>query len=201
MRRFFVISGFLTALNLSKKQNLDAQQVVAFYYIRVKRILPLYYLTIIGILLSLLMIVPRRYQTANIKSAKKALLLTSSVGNNDDQHDYVEKILQAEDLFVHTWPICIVMQWYFLIPLLFIIQRCLISHEKTFFTAITLLSILYYTTTDERTQYNSVLARIWQFVNGVIAYMLERSKVSLYMDFQIMNAPRFNVLVFRSFFR
>ncbi|KAL6732897.1 hypothetical protein Aduo_003609 [Ancylostoma duodenale] len=71
-----------------KEDNLSFTVIVMFYYKRIKRIFPLYYVVVISVLLSLLLLLPRRYQAVNMESAWKAIAFTSNLKEQDIELDY-----------------------------------------------------------------------------------------------------------------
>ncbi|KAL6732898.1 hypothetical protein Aduo_003609 [Ancylostoma duodenale] len=174
---FFVISGFLIAMIVYKEDNLSFTVIVMFYYKRIKRIFPLYYVVVISVLLSLLLLLPRRYQAVNMESAWKAIAFTSNLKEQDIELDYQRTLLGAEDLFVHTWSLSVELQWYLLLPIIFIVQRFVTTKEKVFFTGVALCSGIYYTSLEkyQMVQFYSMCARIWQFVGGVIAFLASKT--------------------------
>ncbi|RCN34890.1 acyltransferase [Ancylostoma caninum] len=168
---FFVISGFLVAMILRKNDHLSASSIGIFYYRRMKRILPSYYLTLCSILTSTVLFLPLSYRQINMDSSRKAVLLISNFITNDDEQHYQKMLLGAEDLFVHTWSLCLEMQWYLIIPAIFVIQRLTTSWEKTFFAGIAGCSIVLYLRVDNTIAFYSVFTRLWQFLCGVAAFL------------------------------
>ncbi|KAL6740240.1 hypothetical protein Aduo_013614 [Ancylostoma duodenale] len=169
---FFVISGFLMAMILGKVEKLNVESFCTFYYRRVKRILPLYYLAIGAILIALLSFLPLPYRSSNIESARKAIIFVSNVKKADPNLEYKRMLENAGDLFTHTWSLCVELQWYLLVPLLYFVQRSTIKWEGSFFAAVACCSLVYYFTTDGMTSFYSVFSRIWQFCFGIIAHLL-----------------------------
>ncbi|KAL6737727.1 hypothetical protein Aduo_011346 [Ancylostoma duodenale] len=177
---FFVISGFLVAMILRKNDHLSASSMGIFYYRRMKRILPSYYLTLCSIITSILLFLPSSYRQVNMDSSWKAVLLTSNfVTKNDEQH-YQKMLLGAEDLFVHTWSLCVEMQWYLMIPTIFVVQRLITSWEKTFFTGIAGSSIVFYLKVDNTSAFYSIFSRLWQFLCGVAAFLAQDKMVGAF---------------------
>ncbi|KIH44163.1 hypothetical protein ANCDUO_25820, partial [Ancylostoma duodenale] len=109
-KRFFVISGFLIAMILRRSDNLDMEAFRSFYYRRMKRILPLYYLAIACILIALFLLLPTSYRSMNIDSSRRAIILISNIKKVDVDANYQKMLVNAEDLFTHTWSLCVEMQ-------------------------------------------------------------------------------------------
>ncbi|EYB89394.1 hypothetical protein Y032_0232g3029 [Ancylostoma ceylanicum] len=68
------------------------------------------------------------------------------------------------------------MQWYLLVPLIFVAQRFATAWEKTFFTGVAISSIVFYLLVDDMNSFYCVLARIWQFCCGVLALFMQNEE-------------------------
>ncbi|EPB77272.1 acyltransferase [Ancylostoma ceylanicum] len=176
---FFVISGFLIAMILRQSDTLDMEAIRSFYYRRIRRILPLYYLAIACILIALFLLLPSSYRSMNIDSSRRAIILISNIKKVDVDANYQKLLLNAEDLFTHTWSLCVEMQWYLLVPLIFVAQRFATAWEKTFFTGVAISSIVFYFLIDDVNSFYCVLARIWQFCFGVLAELMQNEGPAL----------------------
>uniref|UniRef100_A0A1I7U2N0 Acyl_transf_3 domain-containing protein n=1 Tax=Caenorhabditis tropicalis TaxID=1561998 RepID=A0A1I7U2N0_9PELO len=119
--QFFVLSGFLMCMLLKKTQNMPVSSAfIHFYSRRFKRILPLYLLFILLTLVALYTMFPDSSLVQNQSSATKALLFVSNRPHTGEE-DYFEKLLIAIDLFTHTWSLSVEIQFYFIVPLIFLI--------------------------------------------------------------------------------
>ncbi|EYB88892.1 hypothetical protein Y032_0240g3358 [Ancylostoma ceylanicum] len=156
------------AMILKRVGNLNTVTLGTFYYNRLKRILPLYYLVLTCGLIALFNFCPLSYWATNVASSRKAVALITNIKTKENATESYEKMLQdAQDLFVHTWSLCVEMQWYLLVPIVFFAQRQIVKLEKTFFAVIAAISIVYYLKVDEITSFYSVFARTWQFCCGL----------------------------------
>ncbi|EYB89379.1 hypothetical protein Y032_0232g3025 [Ancylostoma ceylanicum] len=173
---FFVISGFLMSMILRRTKDLNFESLCIFYYRRTKRIMPLYYLAINCILVSLFLLLPTSFRETNIQSSGRAILLITNIKKVDPAQSYSKMLSNAEDLFTHTWSLCVEMQWYLLVPIIFLGQRFMTRWEKTFFISIATCSIVYYFVVNDMSSFYSVFARIWQFSCGIIAHIAHPGK-------------------------
>ncbi|CAJ0605612.1 unnamed protein product [Cylicocyclus nassatus] len=81
------------------------------------------------------------------------------------------QLSNADNLFTHTWSLCVEMQWYLLAPLLFFVQNLLPLRRVLFFLGISCISLGFYLTTDSNTAFYNTFARMWQFCVGIIAFL------------------------------
>ncbi|EYB96094.1 hypothetical protein Y032_0154g3029 [Ancylostoma ceylanicum] len=168
---FFVISGFLIAMILTRDEKMNASVLLTFYYRRIKRIMPLYYLVIIGIQLTLLSLLPSTYLKINQESCWRSIALISNIKQQGIDQEYEKMLLGAEDLFTHTWSLSVEMQWYLLAPFVFLALRLVAEWEKLVCVGVLFCSLTFYFYTDDMTAFHSVFARMWQFSCGVIAFL------------------------------
>ncbi|CAD6192680.1 unnamed protein product [Caenorhabditis auriculariae] len=115
---FFVLSGFLMCMLLQKSQTMSRRQLVLnFYCRRLKRILPLYLLCLLGILLALYVFFPDSSVDTNLRAAPNCrkfntTLLTGLLICAAAEHPilcsrpliYLGDISYA--LYLIHWPIC-----------------------------------------------------------------------------------------------
>ncbi|KIH65099.1 acyltransferase [Ancylostoma duodenale] len=99
-----------------------------------KQILPLYYLALTCGLIALFAFCPPSYWAMNITSSRKAVALIANFKTAESAAEFNGRLLQnADDLFTHTWSLCVEIQWYLLAPLMFLAQRQAATDEKKFF--------------------------------------------------------------------
>ncbi|PAV82648.1 hypothetical protein WR25_05868 isoform C [Diploscapter pachys] len=169
---FFVISGYLIGMIVCKFEVLGRQALQTFYYRRAKRIFPLYYLAIGLIFVVMYVCLPEPSYDINTSSGMKAIfLLTNMKSELDPEQDYAKLLADAEDLFTHTWSLCVEIKWYFLVPFLFMAQRRLPISAMRFFIGIGSISLFYHLISTDTIAFNSTFARVWQFCAGITAYV------------------------------
>ncbi|EFO95123.1 hypothetical protein CRE_09458 [Caenorhabditis remanei] len=184
--QFFVISGYLMCMLLKKVESDSWYTILThFYYRRLKRILPLYFLIILLVLISIHVVLPLSKLDTNIRSAEKSLTFTSNKQESVLAKNYFEKLSQATDLFTHTWSLSVEVQFYLMVPFLFIITRHFSANSQiavfiilgerfnsfpaTPFSAGISSFVFHAFTSRSDLSFNHVFARIWQFTFGMIA--------------------------------
>lgn len=90
--RFFVISGFLMAQNLSKSKLVTVQDFFIFYYRRFRRILPLYYLVIFVTLAAVHLYLGDFWWYTNRRYSLASLFLVTNQLIIHDSADYFREV-------------------------------------------------------------------------------------------------------------
>ncbi|UMM28961.1 hypothetical protein L5515_011557 [Caenorhabditis briggsae] len=128
--QFFILSGFLMCMLLTKSKEMPVcSAFLHFYSRRFKRILPLYLLFILLTLIALYTVFSESATIQNQSSAMKALIFVSNRPHTGEE-DYFEKLLIAIDLFTHTWSLSVEIQFYFIVPIIFLIGNQLNGHFR-----------------------------------------------------------------------
>ncbi|CAI2350735.1 unnamed protein product [Caenorhabditis sp. 36 PRJEB53466] len=176
--QFFVLSGFLMCMLLTKTEKKPPCSVlVHFYSRRFKRILPLYLLILLLTVVALYTVFPDSAVLQNQSSATKALLFVSNRPHTGEE-DYFEKLQLAIDLFTHTWSLSVEIQFYFIVPAIFLVGNMLSPAFKYgYYFILGLISLAFYLSLPPEMSFNSTLARIWQFLIGMLIYMCAPSPV------------------------
>ncbi|WKY13965.1 hypothetical protein Q1695_004640 [Nippostrongylus brasiliensis] len=167
---FFVLSGFLIALLLHRTSTISFATIVDFYYRRIKRIIPLYFLTISVTVIAMHITFPSYFRTINADFAKGAFFLTANIENTNVEMGYFYTMQKVENLFMHCWSLSVEMQWYLLAPFLILLQKALTNYNRLFFL-VAAVSFYNFTSTDSKEAFFSVWCRLWQFAFGIIAFL------------------------------
>ncbi|CAL2041366.1 unnamed protein product [Caenorhabditis brenneri] len=175
--QFFVLSGFLMCMLLKRAENQSPCSLVSLFYSkRFKRILPLYLLIILISMICLYNFFPDTAIETNQESAIHALLFVSNRPKTV-QEDYFQLLAIAVDIFTHTWSLSVEIQFYFLVPFIFLFATKIPEKFQYFYYGVIgLLSFVYFYTSLASVAFNSVFARIWQFLIGMVVYLLGISK-------------------------
>ncbi|CAI2350736.1 unnamed protein product [Caenorhabditis sp. 36 PRJEB53466] len=170
--QFFVLSGFLMCMLLTKTEKKPPCSVlVHFYSRRFKRILPLYLLILLLTVVALYTVFPDSAVLQNQSSATKALLFVSNRPHTGEE-DYFEKLQLAIDLFTHTWSLSVEIQFYFIVPAIFLVgNRFSPALKYGYYFILGLASLFFYFSSSSTVAFNSVFARIWQFLIGMVIYL------------------------------
>lgn len=170
--QFFVLSGFLMCMLLTKTESMPILSgIIHFYTRRFKRILPLYLLFILLTVVALYTVFSDTALLQNQSSATKALLFVSNRPHTGEE-DYFEKLLIAIDLFTHTWSLSVEIQFYFIVPLIFLIGNAFTGYFKYgYYTILGLISFVFYSILPPEVAFNSLFARIWQFIIGMMIFL------------------------------
>ncbi|CAI5448621.1 unnamed protein product [Caenorhabditis angaria] len=107
-------------------------------------------------------------------SAWKAIFLYHNMAEHSDKNLYFKMLNQAEDIFTHTWSLCVEMQFYILVPFIFIaFQFCKTSIQSSIAHIILItLSLILHLISNEEMSFNNVFCRVWQFIFGSVAFYL-----------------------------
>ncbi|UMM28960.1 hypothetical protein L5515_011556 [Caenorhabditis briggsae] len=177
--QFFVLSGFLMCMLLTKTANSPVSSVfLNFYSRRFKRILPLYLLIILMSLIALYTVFIETAILQNQSSAFRALFFVSNRPKTGEE-DYFEKLNLAMDIFTHTWSLSVEIQFYFVVPIIFLVGNLFPEIFKLgYYFILGITSLSYYVTSSQTVAFNSMFARIWQFLIGMVVYLIYFKKIS-----------------------
>ncbi|CAB3406632.1 unnamed protein product [Caenorhabditis bovis] len=179
---FFVISGFLMSKILYAK-SLDVATIADFYYKRIKRIWIIYYLIIFAINLSKQFLQAEIWWPNNNIYAFFSLLFLTNQKIMSDQNDYFNTFktdVTANNLFLHCWSLSVEVQFYTIVPFVFIGLHQLKSVRLRIF-ALIIASIISFSITfisiDPNFTFNFAIARFWQFFAGILGHIIASENV------------------------
>uniref|UniRef100_A0A1I7V4K2 Acyl_transf_3 domain-containing protein n=2 Tax=Caenorhabditis tropicalis TaxID=1561998 RepID=A0A1I7V4K2_9PELO len=180
---------------LKRAENQSTCSLISLFYSkRFKRILPLYLLVILYSIISLYCFFPDTAVENNQKSAVHALLFVSNRPKTNEEN-YFEMLSIGVDIFTHTWSLSVEIQFYFLVPFIFLVSTIIPEKFKYFYYGIVgSISFIYYSSSLSIVAFNSVFARIWQFVIGMIVYLLANTEAPE-PSYQKLNVEELNETV------
>lgn len=116
---FFVISGFLMASIVQHKEKKGTFSLSDFYYKRIRRIVPAYYLLLAVIAICSIFV----YIGPDIRTIRLNYFWAFLFNSNNylaSASNYFGAS-SVENPFLHTWTLALEMQFYLLLPLFFIL--------------------------------------------------------------------------------
>lgn len=167
---FFVISGYLVSSIIFHELNEGRFSILYFYEKRIKRIVPAMFF----FLLLIAAVVPFVFVTTDIYAFRKSLFWTILFNSNNHfaSLDNYFGALSSENPLLHTWTLAVEMQFYLILPLILMAvkNRRILNY---ILLALTIGLVLYgnyhIRNGDENLMYFSLLARMPEFLMGVLA--------------------------------
>ncbi|CAL2041217.1 unnamed protein product [Caenorhabditis brenneri] len=177
---FFVLSGFLMTMIFGSKP-ITSDSVYLFYFRRAKRILPLYLFIIFLGCFFVFLAFPNTFFPLNMDSAWTATFLYHNMAKQSDSNLYFKMLNQADDIFTHTWSLCVEMQFYLLAPIIFSLMAfCKTGISLTIFHSILIISSLgAHIFSSDQVAFNNVFCRVWQFSIGSVVFYLSNQLIEL----------------------
>ncbi|CAJ0946145.1 unnamed protein product, partial [Mesorhabditis belari] len=144
---FFVISGFLIMRILESLKNERLDRVfLSFYYRRVKRILPLYYLIVFFIGFSMLFLYTAVWAQRYFRFYFGAIFFFPNFQLQQAEGNYFSEATEKMP-FLHSWSLGVEMQFYLVAPFLFYISKMEIAQSMGYLTLTRkqsdILSVIY----------------------------------------------------------
>ncbi|VDL74263.1 unnamed protein product [Nippostrongylus brasiliensis] len=165
--RFFVLSGYLMSMMCEREKRFKTTEIVRFYFRRIKRIVPLYVVVMMGcVTISELKLFGHNDDT-NWNAVRSAAAFATNIRSTNSVQGYLEMLHIGTDFYTHMWSISLEMQFYLIFPLLFFVYKHLWDELAQYYLAgIAMISLAYHVTLPSSRAFNLVHARIWQFVIG-----------------------------------
>ena len=182
---FFVISGFVITYSLLKRDTINLVSTVSsFYKRRIIRLFPAFFVFYaITLFLTIVLISPNQGQQQQVlKTSWFSLIGVSNFALPRFTGSYFQQDAGLNP-FLHTWSLSVEEQIYFVFPILFFFflsQTAKFSNKKYTFLlllgTISLVSIPFRKLGEiglpTNEIYFSTLARVWEFVLGILAAIL-----------------------------
>jgi len=167
---FFVISGFVITLQITKRYKEDSFSVFTFFQRRIKRILPL----VTAVVLCTLLVSPFIVMRAGLKTvaldANSALLCYSNIWHQLSLEGYWSEQAHHK-LFLHFWSLAVEEQFYLCYPIIFLLAVKL-KKLNSLIILILIASLTYFLwaqlTTQQNLAFFSTPTRMWQLLTGAL---------------------------------
>ncbi|CAL2045625.1 unnamed protein product [Caenorhabditis brenneri] len=171
---FFVISGFLMAKNLTKAKLVKIHDFLLFYYMRFRRILPMYFLAVFLIVVMVHLCLGDFLWPNNNRYSLASLFMVTNQLIIHDQADYFNEFLAATSSingFLHLWSLSVEMQFYLFVPIIFFGIQFLKNDYLKMVTVslITTFGFIAFAMILDKFAFNFMFLRLWQFSAGFMA--------------------------------
>ncbi|KAI6206896.1 hypothetical protein M3Y94_00966800 [Aphelenchoides besseyi] len=175
---FFVISGYLMCLILSKKRPLVWSTISLFYFRRIKRIVPLYFFVILTTLIIVRRLISPIEFKQVVNEAIPALGFFSNIPNMREAayFDISSKLF----FFLHSWSLSCELQFYMIVPVIFVFFDLIDKFRSwikfALISIIPIASFVYQCHASKDFAHMLLPSRIWQFFVGFAAYYLRKRR-------------------------
>ena len=173
---FFVISGFLISKAILVQNDQKTFRYVDFLYGRIKRIVPAFYVMLLVVSLAGFFIFVTFDKLALLYDLRSSLVFMSNQVFASATDYFGAKMY--EKALLHTWSLCIEMQFYLVLPLILIYVPKTVLKWVLVFGAAVIFCITHYqivALSNKSAMYFSVWARSSEFVVGILLNFVPNS--------------------------
>ncbi|KAI6217105.1 hypothetical protein M3Y99_01784700 [Aphelenchoides fujianensis] len=184
---FFVISGYLMCMLLAPKLPLSSASIVDFYFRRLKRIVPLYLTVVLLVLLAVRQLVsPIEFKQLVEETIPALGFFSNMPGTREVAYFDISSRLY---FFLHSWSLSVELQFYAVVPLLFVAFDRIAAFRPllkfALLLALPLGSLVFQSMATGDRAHMLLVARIWQFFAGFAAYCARECRL---FDFDEMRS-------------
>uniref|UniRef100_A0A915BUV4 Acyl_transf_3 domain-containing protein n=1 Tax=Parascaris univalens TaxID=6257 RepID=A0A915BUV4_PARUN len=165
---FFVISGYLIRMILSRNTSISLADIGMFFSKRIRRIFPAYYLMIFAVLVFGRIFLTSYDQHLLAVDSGWSLAFLLNVHKYFQERDYFAEIANY-DFLLHAWSLAVEIQFYCVAPLF-----ALIAHRlrlgKVLVLIAAIVSFVVHAKSTRELHFSSLPSRLWQFLAGSFAF-------------------------------
>ncbi|KAH7717154.1 Protein OAC-19 [Aphelenchoides avenae] len=167
--RFFVLSGYLMAMILSRHRSVTLAIVRQFYIRRVRRIVPIYLVVICCTLPAGMLLLFHSDIDQLSHDTLPAVGFCSNMMSMFEKWEYFDQVVKYR-LFLHTWSLSVEMQFYLFVPLLFAALLRFRRLANPLCLALFVYSFILQYSSRQAVAFGFLFCRIWQFMAGIMTH-------------------------------
>ncbi|CAJ0587279.1 unnamed protein product, partial [Mesorhabditis spiculigera] len=194
---FFVLSGYLMMTILAADNSGPAEKLLNFYHKRIKRIMPLYYMVLLGIVISCGFVYSGVWLAQYFPYFMSVITMQLNLKLYASDGDYFAE--STENLpFLHTWSLAVEMQFYLMAPCIYYLIRLKVAGRAIgvlFSGAILLASFYFQWAATPITAFYHPFARIWQFLAGMLASHFSEGDLKLRISDRLVDSATIALLI------
>lgn len=173
---FFVVSGYLTASSVIRNLNKQQFSLKQFFLRRLLRIYPtLLVVCTLCILVGYFLLFSREFSELVVEAANALVFIGNIRLSNASSYFDLDV---SQKLLLHTWYLCITVQFYVLYPIILLLLKKIFGLERVLVANLLLVVpfiILAMYTSKDGTGYLTTSSRIWELFLGASIFSLQDS--------------------------